>query len=258
VPTAEGAAVGRRADRRARTLSSLDAALGAVTVGPDAPAAPERLAAPPLDALPEHGSLLRIALDDLEPDPRQPRKVFGDARLRELTNDIRRVGLLSSLVVAPSGRPPPAKPWRLVAGERRFRALSYLYHGEGDERFWLVPCIVSRASMADQLASSLTENLCRENLSPLEESEHLLLMRRECGLGPTEIASTLSGLQADGSAAPPARTTSWVSQRLTIAEQLTPEARDQLIDWLRAARGDPGPGHPRRPPSARRSRCCAA
>jgi ParB/RepB/Spo0J family partition protein len=199
----------------------------------------ELLASPPVDTLPEHGTLLRIALDDVEPDPHQPRKVFEDRRLRELTNDIRRVGLLSSLVVAPTGRQHPAKPWRLVAGERRFRALSYLYHGEGDARFRLVPCIVSRASTADQLASSLTENLFREDLSPLEESEHLLLMQRECGLGPTEIAAKLSGVQADGSAATPVRTTSWVSQRLTIAEQLTPEARDHLIDWMRATKGDP-------------------
>lgn len=58
-------------------------------------------------------------------DPRQPRKVFGNPRLRDLTNDIRRIGLL----VAPTGRQHPLKAWQLVAGERRFRALSYLYHG---------------------------------------------------------------------------------------------------------------------------------
>jgi ParB/RepB/Spo0J family partition protein len=238
VPATNGAVASKRAGRRTSTLSSLDDAFGALA--PDGDAAPsDLLASPPVDTLPEHGTLLRIALDDIEPDPRQPRKVFGDARLRELTNDIRRIGLLSSLVVAPTGRQHPLKTWQLVAGERRFRALSYLYHGEGDERFRLVPCIVSRAGTADQLASSLTENLFRENLTPLEESECLLLMQRECGLRPTEIAAKLSGVQSDGSTATSGRTTSWVSQRLTIAEQLIPESRDQLIDWMRATKGDP-------------------
>ena len=62
-----------------------------------------------------------IPLDDITPNPRQPRAVFEEEALSELVFSIKEIGLLQPVVVRPAG-PDSAVPFELVAGERRWRA----------------------------------------------------------------------------------------------------------------------------------------
>jgi ParB family chromosome partitioning protein len=179
--------------------------------------------APAGEARPE---ILLIDLDFLHADPQQPRKAFSSGGIEELAQSIFRFGLLSALTVTPDRVTPLGQTYRVVAGERRLRALKKLVDADGHERFRRVPCIVSYGERTDQMLAALAENLQREDLSPLEEAEFTRALKQESGKSTAELAEALS------------LTEGWVQQRLQIAEALSPEARDVLIDWQRAAVGD--------------------
>jgi ParB/RepB/Spo0J family partition protein len=170
--------------------------------------------------------ILLIDLDFLHADPQQPRKACSSGGIDELAQSIFRFGLLSALTVTLDRITPLGQTYRVVAGERRLRALKKLVDGEGHEGFRRVPCIVSYGERADQMLAALAENLQREDLSPLEEAEFTRALKHESGKSTAELAEALS------------LTESWVQQRLQIADALSPEARDVLIDWQRAAVGD--------------------
>jgi len=99
-----------------------------------------------------------VAIGQVRPNPFQPRSRIEDEALDELTESIRRNGLLQPLVVRPVG-----DDYEIVAGERRWRALKRLG--------WTTAPIVSRELTDEQmLVLALVENLQRENLSALEEA----------------------------------------------------------------------------------------
>ncbi len=99
-----------------------------------------------------------VAIGQVRPNPFQPRSRIADDALDELTESIRRNGLLQPLVVRPVG-----DDFEIVAGERRWRALKRLG--------WTTAPIVSRELTDEQmLVLALVENLQRENLSALEEA----------------------------------------------------------------------------------------
>lgn len=108
------------------------------------------------------GDIRTLPLRAIVPNPVQPRRVFTDSELDNLTSSIRENGLLQPLVV----RPAPGVPDRfeIVAGERRYRALSRLEWTD-------VPVIVRDADDETLLVLALVENLQREALNPLEEAE---------------------------------------------------------------------------------------
>ncbi len=168
--------------------------------------------------------ILLVDIDFLHADPGQPRKAFGG--IDELAQSIYRHGLLSALTIAPDRPTPLGHTYRVVAGERRLRALKKLVDTDGHERFRRVPCIVIRGERTEQMLASLAENLVREDLSALEEAEFTRALKQESGKSTAALATALG--MAEG----------WVQQRLQIAEALSPEARDILIDWQRAAVGD--------------------
>ncbi|HOR13507.1 MAG TPA: ParB/RepB/Spo0J family partition protein, partial [Clostridia bacterium] len=104
--------------------------------------------------------LMRLQLDEISPNPNQPRKNFDEEGLDELAESIRQVGLIQPLVVRRVG-----EGYELVAGERRLRACKRLGMSE-------VPCLVEDV-MVEQESTlvALIENLQRENLHYLEEAE---------------------------------------------------------------------------------------
>lgn len=108
------------------------------------------------------GDVRTIALGAVVPNPVQPRRVFTDVELENLTASIRENGLLQPLVVRPA--PGTADRFELVAGERRYRALRRLDWSE-------VPVVVRDADDETLLVLALVENLQREALNPLEEAE---------------------------------------------------------------------------------------
>ncbi|WP_061290531.1 ParB/RepB/Spo0J family partition protein [Herbidospora cretacea] len=99
-----------------------------------------------------------ILISQILPNPRQPRDIFDDDRIKELSESIVEVGLLQPIVVRAAGR----DKFELIMGERRWRASKLA----GLER---IPAIVRTTSDDEMLREALIENLQREQLNALEE-----------------------------------------------------------------------------------------
>ena len=116
-------------------------------------------------------------IDAITPNPYQPRDVFDEAALDELSASIREKGVLQPLVVRriAEGR------YQLIAGERRYRAA---------QRAGLttLPIVVREADDGEALELALIENLQRENLNPVEEARAYDRLASEFHLGQEEIA----------------------------------------------------------------------
>lgn len=117
--------------------------------------APTPAAPPPATA----DGLARIPIDQITPNPRQPRENFSEGALAELAASIQHSGVIQPLIV----RAKPAGGFELVAGERRWRAARQA--GLAD-----VPCLVRDISDAESLELALIENLQREDLGPMERA----------------------------------------------------------------------------------------
>lgn len=102
-----------------------------------------------------------IDLEQIRPNPRQPRDVFDEDALDELITSIREIGVLQPVVV----RRRPEKPghYELIMGERRFRASK-------EAGKTTIPAIVRATADDDLLRDALLENLHRVDLNPLEEA----------------------------------------------------------------------------------------
>ena len=112
-----------------------------------------------LSATPGEGdSLVDVAIDQIEPNPNQPRKHFESSKLQELSASIRASGVIQPIIVRRVG-----ETYQLIAGERRWRAARQA----GLER---IPAIVRDATDAESLELALVENLLREDLNPMEEA----------------------------------------------------------------------------------------
>lgn len=96
---------------------------------------------------------------DIQPDPQQSRKIFDDDEIVELARSIDSRGLLQPILVRQDDNRPNG--WIIVAGERRWRAVSTL----GWEH---IPAIEYEG---DYVSANLVENLLREDLSPVEEAQ---------------------------------------------------------------------------------------
>jgi ParB family chromosome partitioning protein len=116
-------------------------------------------------AVPLNRDAYQIALDHIDPDPRQPRKTFDDAELQHLAQTIRESGLLQPIVVYRTEDPTR---YRIIAGERRYRAAKLA-------GLSAVPCLEMPAdfdtALVDQL--QLLENFQRADLHPLEAAAAL-------------------------------------------------------------------------------------
>jgi ParB family transcriptional regulator, chromosome partitioning protein len=110
----------------------------------------------------EHPEVILVRLEDVKPNPRQPRLEFDPQALDDLANSIREQGVLQPIMIRPvSGA---SHGYELVAGERRLRASKLAGLEE-------IPAIVREVSDEQSLALALIENLQRENLNALEEAK---------------------------------------------------------------------------------------
>lgn len=118
-----------------------------------------------------------VAVEDIEPNPRQPRVNFDAEALQELVSSIQEVGLLQPVVVRPAG----SGRFELVMGERRWRAAQEagLSH---------VPAIVRETGDDVLLRDALLENLHREQLNPLEEAAAYEQLLAEFGVTHEQLA----------------------------------------------------------------------
>lgn len=122
--------------------------------------------------------LSEILLDQLRPNPEQPRRSFDEAALAELADSIRRHGVLQPLLVSEDA----AGGYVVIAGERRWRAA----RAAGLKT---VPAVIrERLGARDELALALVENIQRRDLSVLEEARAFEHLRSEHGLSQAEIA----------------------------------------------------------------------
>lgn len=135
-----------------------------------------------LDPEVRDGEVRTLPLAAIVPNPMQPRRVFGDEELSDLTDSIRENGLLQPLVVRPA--PGSADRYELVAGERRFRALMKLEWTE-------TPVLVREASDETLLVLALVENLQREALNPLEEAEGYEALAERFSMKHADIAKAV-------------------------------------------------------------------
>lgn len=102
--------------------------------------------------------VIQVDLNDLRSNPYQPRKVFDQEKLDELTNSIREYGIIEPIIVKKS-----IKGYEIVAGERRSMAA----RRAGLES---VPAIVREFSDEDMMSIAILENIQREDLNIIEEA----------------------------------------------------------------------------------------
>ena len=134
------------------------------------------------DAAPslESTGVRTVPLREIEPDPAQPRKTFGEEGLAELAASIAEHGLLQPIAV----RPQPMGGYRIVAGERRWRACRMAGLTE-------VPVVVRDVTDQEAMELALVENLQREDLDPVEEACGIRELIERCGLTQEQAAARL-------------------------------------------------------------------
>ena len=121
-----------------------------------------------------------IALEDIRPNPYQPRRVFDQEKLQELMSSISEHGVLQPIVV----RPGSVSGFEIIAGERRFRASQEL-------RLSTIPAIVRPFSDRDAMEIALIENVQREDLSPIELAEAYAMIMDHFSLTQEEMAKRM-------------------------------------------------------------------
>jgi ParB family chromosome partitioning protein len=118
-----------------------------------------------------------VPMSALQPGPHQPRKNFSEEAMRELARSIEQKGVLQPILVE---QLEPGS-YRIVAGERRFRAAQQAGLAE-------VPVLVRRFSELEKTEIALIENLQREDLSPVEEASGYKTLMERGNLTQEEVA----------------------------------------------------------------------
>ena len=125
-------------------------------------------------------SVNEIALSDIYPNPDQPRKVFDEGAMLDLTNSIKEHGVISPIVVNRN----PDGTFMIIAGERRYRAAK----NAGLET---IPAVVKELDEREVQEISLIENLQREDLNPIEAAYGMKKLMEEYHLTQEILAERL-------------------------------------------------------------------
>jgi ParB family chromosome partitioning protein len=120
--------------------------------------------------------IVEINIDELRPNPYQPRKVFKDEALDELADSIKEHGVFQPIIVKKS-----IKGYEIIAGERRYRASK-------KAGLTKIPAIVRAFTDEQMMEIALLENLQRENLSAIEEAQAYKSMIDKLYLTQEELA----------------------------------------------------------------------
>jgi ParB family chromosome partitioning protein len=130
------------------------------------------------DQIPSRQGMLQVPVENIQPNPRQPRTSPEMENISQLADSIGEHGILQPLVVLPKGA---GGSYTLIAGERRLLAAQ-------KAGLDLVPVIVREANEQQQLEWALVENLQRSDLNPLETANGYLQLADEFDLSHAEIA----------------------------------------------------------------------
>ena len=119
---------------------------------------------------------LQVSVDEIQPNPDQPRSRFDDESLAELAASLKEVGVLQPIVVTPG-----EGGYVLIAGERRWRAAKRA----GIES---IPAVVRGAAGDTTLVEALVENVQRRDLTPLEEAHAYKQLLEDYGMTQDQVA----------------------------------------------------------------------
>ena len=120
-----------------------------------------------------------VDLESINAGRFQPRANFDEDKLLELTDSIKKHGVLSPILVRELG----LNKYEVIAGERRLRASK-------KAGLKTIPCLVDQKKDQDALESALIENLQREDLNAVEEARGYDRLKREFGLTQDEVATS--------------------------------------------------------------------
>ena len=132
----------------------------------------------------ETGRVVFLPAKAIIPNPAQPRKLFREEPLEELTESIRRHGILQPLSVRRVGT-----TYELIAGERRLRAGIQAGLTE-------IPCIVMQMTQQESALTALVENLQRQDLDFIEEAQGIDLLVRQWNISQEQVARHLGKSQS--------------------------------------------------------------
>ncbi len=136
------------------------------------------------DLLPVPGArFAEIPVDQIAPNAKQPRTVFDEEALAELTGSVAEIGVLQPVVVRPASD-PAAPPYELIMGERRWRATQAA-------GLTTIPAIIRETDDSDLLRDALLENLHRSQLNPLEEAAAYQQLLDDFGCTQEELAQRI-------------------------------------------------------------------
>lgn len=121
-----------------------------------------------------------IPIDELRPNPYQPRREFNQQALEELSKSIEKNGVLQPIIV----RKSKVKGYEIVAGERRFRASKLA-------KLETIPGIIRDFDEKIMMQVAILENLQREDLTALEEADAYHMMMEKLSLTQEKVAEEL-------------------------------------------------------------------
>jgi len=121
--------------------------------------------------------IMRINLADIQPNEAQPRKQFVQSQMETLIGSIQEHGILQPIIVRPT-----SKGYKIIAGERRWRAATQL-------RLKEIPAIVKKADSLKTIELALVENIQREDLNPMEKATAYSELKMNFGLTQEQIAT---------------------------------------------------------------------
>ena len=120
--------------------------------------------------------IVEIPLEELRPNPYQPRKVFDEEALKELSASIKEHGVFQPIIIKKS-----IKGYEIIAGERRYRASKIA-------GLTKIPAIIRNFTDEQMMEIALLENLQRENLNAIEEAIAYKKMIQNLGITQEELA----------------------------------------------------------------------
>ena len=137
-------------------------------------------------AMPQQESTgaVEVSVGSIRPNPYQPRKTFDKEKLKELSESIKKHGIIQPLIVRKKGL-----NYELVAGERRLRAAKLA-------KLQTVPVLVRDYDEKQMRELSLVENIQRHDLNPLEEAKAIQELMKQCDYTQAQAAERLGRSRA--------------------------------------------------------------
>ncbi len=127
----------------------------------------------------ENGSIVFLDIHQIQPNENQPRKVFEPEKIEELAKSIEMHGVIQPIMVVPA-----QSGYRIVAGERRWRAAQ-------KAKLKKIPCLIRELTEEQNMLIALIENMQREDLNAIEEAEAIQQMLDTYGMTQEEIARSV-------------------------------------------------------------------